>query len=88
MVSHIARAAGIHAQVPEYGLAPENPFPAAIDDAVGVYRSLLAEGISPEDIFIAGDSAGGGLTVATLLALRHAGAPCHAPQSCCHRFST
>ena len=75
LVSHIARAAGINALVPEYRLAPENPFPAAIDDAVGVYRSLLAEGTSPNDIFIAGDSAGGGLTVATLLELRHAGDP-------------
>lgn len=75
LVSHIARAAGINALVPEYRLAPEYPFPAAIEDAVGVYRSLLADGISPDDIFVAGDSAGGGLTVATLLALRHAGDP-------------
>ncbi len=75
LVSHIARAGGINALVPEYRLAPEHPFPAAIDDAVGVYRSLLADGISPDDIFIAGDSAGGGLTVATLLALRQAGDP-------------
>lgn len=75
LVSHIARAAGINAIVPEYRLAPEHPFPAAIDDAVGVYRWLLANGYGPGDIFIAGDSAGGGLTVATLLSLRHAGIP-------------
>lgn len=75
LVSHIARAAGINALVPEYRLAPEYPFPAAIEDAVGVYRSLLADGISPEDIFVAGDSAGGGLTVAMLLSLRHAADP-------------
>ncbi|MGI9238050.1 MAG: alpha/beta hydrolase [Woeseiaceae bacterium] len=75
MVSHIARAAGLNALVPEYRLAPENPFPAAINDAVGVYRSLLDDGFSAEDIFIAGDSAGGGLAVATLLSLRHAGLP-------------
>lgn len=75
MVSHIARAAGVNALVPEYRLAPEHPFPAAIDDAVGVYRWLLANGFGPGDIFIAGDSAGGGLTVATLLSLRHAGLP-------------
>lgn len=75
LVSHIARAAGINAIVPEYRLAPEHPFPAAIDDAVGVYRWLLANGYDPGDVFIAGDSAGGGLTVATLLSLRHAGIP-------------
>lgn len=75
MVSHIARAAGVNALVPEYRLAPEHPFPAAIDDAVGVYRWLLTNGFGPGDIFIAGDSAGGGLTVATLLSLRHAGLP-------------
>ena len=75
MVSHIARAAGINALVPEYRLAPEHRFPAAIEDAVGIYRSLLTEGFKPGDIFIAGDSAGGGLTIATLLSLRHAGVP-------------
>jgi acetyl esterase/lipase len=61
--------------VPEYRLAPEHPFPAAIEDAVGVYGWLLANGYSSADIFIAGDSAGGGLTVASLLSLRHAGMP-------------
>ena len=75
MVSHIARAAGVSALVPEYRLAPEHPFPAAIDDAVGVYRWLLANGFGPADIFVAGDSTGGGLTVATMLSLRHAGLP-------------
>ena len=75
MVSYIARSAGINALLPEYRLAPEHPFPAAIDDAVGVYRTLLADGFSSDDIFIAGDSAGGGLSVATMLSLRHAGVP-------------
>lgn len=75
LVSHIARAARINALVPEYRLAPEHPFPAAIEDAVGVYRSLLAQGFKPSDIYIAGDSAGGGLTIATLLSLRHEAVP-------------
>ena len=75
LVSHIARSAGVVAVVVEYRLAPEDPFPAGLDDAVAVYRGLLESGFSPEDIIISGDSAGGGLSAATLLALRHAGVP-------------
>jgi len=75
LVSHMAKEAGVTAVLPEYRLAPEHPFPAAIDDAVAVYRALLEEGYKPEDIVISGDSAGGGLSVATLLALRHTGDP-------------
>ena len=73
LVSHIARAAGIRALLPEYRLAPEHPFPAALEDSVDLYRSLLRDGHAPQDIVIAGDSAGGGLALATLLALRDAG---------------
>jgi epsilon-lactone hydrolase len=75
LVSHIARESGLRALVPEYSLAPENPFPAAIDDVVEVYRTLLARGIDAGTIAIAGDSAGGGLAVASLLAFRDAGLP-------------
>jgi monoterpene epsilon-lactone hydrolase len=75
LASHIARESGARALLPEYSLAPEYPFPHAIEDAVGVYRSLLDSGFSPGDLVIAGDSAGGGLTVATLLSLRDQGVP-------------
>ncbi len=57
----------------DYRLAPENPYPAAVEDACAAYRWLLAEGVAPQKIALAGDSAGGGLTLATLIALRDAG---------------
>jgi len=57
----------------DYRMAPEHPFPAAVDDALAAYRWLLDQGFAPSKIAIAGDSAGGGLTVATALAIRDAG---------------
>jgi monoterpene epsilon-lactone hydrolase len=71
----IASAAAASALLLDYRLAPEHPFPAALDDAVAAYRWLLDHGVAPGGIVIAGDSAGGGLTVATLVALRDAGLP-------------
>ncbi len=59
----------------DYRLAPENPHPAAVEDALAAYRGLLEKGFKPEQIVIAGDSAGGGLTIALLLAVRDAGLP-------------
>ncbi|MFL9951384.1 alpha/beta hydrolase [Paraburkholderia agricolaris] len=59
----------------DYRLAPEHPFPAALDDATAAYRQLVADGTPPESIVISGDSAGGGLALATLVALRDAGDP-------------
>lgn len=73
MVSHLARAANVEVLLPDYRLAPEHKYPAAVEDAVGVYRTLLSDGWRACDIVLAGDSAGGGLTAATLLALRDAG---------------
>lgn len=70
LASKLSKSTGARVLVPEYRLAPENPFPAAIEDAVKVYRWLLSSGVSPESIIIGGDSAGGGLTLATLLSLR------------------
>lgn len=82
LVARICRAASAAAWVPHYRLAPENPFPAGIDDCVAAYRGLLAEGIAPANLVIAGDSAGGGLTMATLLALRDAALPLPAAAVC------
>jgi len=68
--------------LPEYRLAPEHPFPAAVDDAVKVYRWILAQGYQPKDIIISGDSAGGGLSLAAVLSLRDAGDPLPAAVVC------
>ena len=75
LVSRIALACGARAVVPNYRLAPRHPFPAAIEDAVAAYRALLEQGVDPGALFVAGDSAGGGLSVATMLSLRDAGTP-------------
>jgi len=75
MVSHIIRRAGMRALLPDYRLAPENQFPASLEDSTGVYRALLEGGADPTNMAIGGDSAGGNLAMATLLALRDAGDP-------------
>ncbi|MBU2547809.1 MAG: alpha/beta hydrolase [Proteobacteria bacterium] len=73
MVSHIARAARARVLLVDYRLAPEHPFPAAVEDAKAAYRHLLDRGAAPGRMVLAGDSAGGGLTVAALVALRDQG---------------
>jgi acetyl esterase/lipase len=75
LAAAIGAAVGAPVLLPDYRLAPEHPFPAAVDDAVASYRWLLGRSLAPSRLVIAGDSAGGGLTVATLLALRDAGLP-------------
>lgn len=75
IAARLAQRLGARAFVPAYRLAPENPFPAAVDDALAAYRDLLDRGIAPAQISLAGDSAGGGLSLATLLAARSVGLP-------------
>lgn len=75
LASRLGRAAGARVLTIDYRLAPEHPHPAAVDDAVAAYRWLARQGLAPERVAIAGDSAGGGLTIATLLALRDLGEP-------------
>jgi monoterpene epsilon-lactone hydrolase len=75
LAARLGRAAGARVLAIEYRLAPEHPHPAAVDDAVAAYRWLRAQGASPAHLAIAGDSAGGGLTIATLTALRDLGEP-------------
>jgi len=73
MVARISKASGLPVLVPEYRLAPENKFPAALDDCLAAYRWLLKQGYQPRNIAIGGDSAGGCLTLMTLISLRDAG---------------
>lgn len=75
LVSHLVRATGRRALAIDYRLAPQHPFPAALEDCLAAYRWLLANGTRPEDIIIGGDSAGGNLTLSTMLALRDGGEP-------------
>src|SRR5277367_254071 len=75
LLARIARASGARVLGINYRLAPEHPFPAAVDDSVAAYRWMLAQGLNPNRIAVAGDSAGGGLTVATLVAIRDAKLP-------------
>jgi acetyl esterase/lipase len=70
IISKFAKNTDITCLVYEYRLAPEHPFPAALEDSVTVYQWLLNTGFKPENIIIAGESAGGGLCLATLLALK------------------
>ncbi len=74
-VAKFVQSSGVRALLYEYRLAPEHPFPAALEDTLAAYRWLLAQGMSPARIVIAGESAGGGLCLAALIAMRDEGIP-------------
>lgn len=82
LAARIGKASGVKVLFPEYRLAPEHPFPAAIEDAVNVYRWILHQGFSPSNIVFAGDSAGGGLCIAAALVLRDQNEPLPAAIVC------
>ncbi len=75
LLASLALSTGVPVLGPDYRLAPEHPYPAALEDALAVYRGLLERGLDARDIVLAGDSAGGNLALALQLALRDQGLP-------------
>ena len=75
LASQVAGVAKVTAVIPDYRLAPEHKHPAALEDCLTAYIHLIREGVTPERIILAGDSAGGGLAVATALKLKEQGGP-------------
>ena len=75
ITGHLALRCAARVYAPDYRLAPEHAFPAAVDDAVAAYRGLLDLGTAPSELVVAGDSAGGGLALATALRLRELALP-------------
>ena len=87
LLAHLARAAKARVLALDYRLAPEPPFPGPIDDTVNAYQWLVSEGLEPANMAIAGDSAGGGLVVAALVALKSVGEPLPAAGVCISPWS-
>jgi monoterpene epsilon-lactone hydrolase len=75
LASQVGRRTGAKVISVDYRLAPEHPYPAAVDDALAAYRALLDNGMAPSDIVFAGESAGGGLAVVTMVNARDHGLP-------------
>ena len=82
MVTYLAEKMGIRVLMVDYRVAPDYPFPAALEDCVTAYRWLLEQGISARNIVVAGDSAGGNLTITSLMKLRDNGDPLPAATVC------
>jgi len=82
MVAELTLQLGIRALLPDYRLAPHHPWPAALEDCLTVYRWLLRQGYPAQRIVVAGDSAGGNLTITLAMALRDAGEPLPAALAC------
>jgi acetyl esterase/lipase len=82
LVAHICQSASSQALAVDYRLAPEYPFPAALEDCLAAYKWLLSDGTSPKQIVIAGDSAGANLALATMMSLRDTGDPLPAAAVC------
>ncbi len=79
---HLSRDADARVLALDYRLAPEHPFPAAVDDVVSAYKWMLSQGAHPSKITVAGDSAGGGLVVSALVSIRDSGLPMPAGGVC------
>jgi monoterpene epsilon-lactone hydrolase len=82
MVAYLAEKIGIRALLVDYRLAPDYPFPAALDDCLTAYRWLLEQGVSTQNVAVAGDSAGGNLTITMMMKLREGGEPLPVAAAC------
>ncbi len=82
MMAYVAQKMGIRALLADYRLAPDHPFPAPLDDCVTAYRWLLKQGLDARNVVVAGDSAGGNMTITSLMKLRDSGGPLPAAAAC------